>query len=67
MAASSSHYTIAIGHTIGELESRVTKMIDDGWIPAGGLMWYNQRYLQAMWRPPMPKDIRNAMEKAKIK
>lgn len=57
-----SYKVICVEH-LTALETRVNNMIEDGWIPAGGVYQHNNRYLQAMWRPPLPHDVREAMKK----
>jgi hypothetical protein len=39
-------------------------MITEGWIPTGGATYATGgEYLQAMWRPPMPDNIHNIIER----
>ena len=56
------HYHIIEKNNSWELSEFVNNAIEDGWIPAGGIFYHNNRYMQAIWRPPLPKEIKITMD-----
>jgi len=43
-------YKIVLADSLGLLTTRVTRSLDEGWTPQGGVVFANQNYLQAMVR-----------------
>jgi hypothetical protein len=60
-----SYYKIVLDRQPTGLLDIVNNMIKDGWIPCGGLcVDKNDVYYQAMWRPPLPEEIKIHMQNA---
>jgi hypothetical protein len=56
------HYQM-VGGAIPRVVEQVNNMIQDGWIPCGGVMMTpNGDVFQAMWYPPVPTEIITRME-----
>jgi hypothetical protein len=56
------HYRIIQNQYLDMLVNEASNMIADGWMPAGGVVHKGSRYLQAMWRPPMPAEVKIIMQ-----
>ena len=57
------HYRLVREYNTDAFQNTINNMINDGWIPTGGIAYYNNDKIQAMWRPPLPEIVKIAMEK----
>lgn len=44
-------YKVILMPTIGEVEAEVSRLMQFGWLPTGGLELMRQMYAQALWLP----------------
>jgi hypothetical protein len=58
------HYRVIKMQNLDMLMNKASNMIGDGWMPAGGIAHHGQLYMQAMWRPPMPDEVKIIMQTA---
>jgi hypothetical protein len=61
-----AHYRIIEASHEARLMTKISNMIADGWIPAGGVAHSpeGRLYMQAMWRPPLPAEVKIIMQNA---
>ena len=58
------HYKIISSHSPDRVAHLANNMINDGWIPVGGVTGDTGMLRQAMWKPPIPAVIKIKMTDA---